>query len=74
MLTLVVGYLIGVFSVWYYWVFAAKFAPTEEIAVEILKKDGALMVTTLFDTSLSSVLFFDNVANNMDGNQGLPAK
>ena len=74
MLTLVVGYLIGVFSVWYYWVFAAKCASTEEVAVEILKKDGAPMVTTFFDTSLSGVLFFDNVANNMDGNRGLPEK
>ena len=39
-----VGYLIGVFSVWCYWDFAAKFSSTEEITVGIIKKDGAQMV------------------------------
>jgi len=38
------GYFFGVFSVWCYWYFAAKFAPTEKIAAEILSKDGSPMI------------------------------
>jgi hypothetical protein len=39
--TLAVGYLIGVLSVWLYWDFAGRFAPTHQIAAEIYSKDGA---------------------------------
>lgn len=39
-----IGYLTGVLSVWIYWDFAASYAPTEEIADEILSKDGAPQV------------------------------
>ena len=71
LLTLVVGYIIGVFSVWWYW----DFAPIEEVAAEILKKDGAPMVAApFFNADLSGVLFLYNVADNMDRNQILPTK
>jgi len=75
LLTLVVGYIIGVFSGWWYWDFAADFAPTEEVAAEILKKDGAPMVAApFFNADLSGVLFLYNVADNMGRNQILPTK
>ena len=63
------------FSVWWYWDFAAEFAPTEEIAAEILKKDGAPMGTAPFlMPDLSGVLFLYNVADNMERNQILSTK
>ena len=43
-----IGYLTGVLSVWIYWDFAASYAPTEEIADEILSKDGAPKVCAPF--------------------------
>ena len=58
LLTLVVGYIIGVFSVWWYWDFAAEFAPTEEVAVEILKKNGAPMVAAPFLMPIYLVFYF----------------
>ena len=39
--TLVVGYIAGVVGSWAYWDFASKYAPTTEIAAEIMSKDGA---------------------------------
>ena len=57
-LTLVVGYIIGVFSVCWYWDFAAEFAPTEEIAAAILKKDGAPMVAVPFLRPIYLVFYF----------------
>lgn len=41
LLTLAIGYLSGIVSVWVYWEFAGAYAPTEAIADEILSKDGA---------------------------------
>ncbi len=43
-----IGYLTGVLSVWIYWDFAASYAPTQEIADEILSKDGAPQVFAPF--------------------------
>jgi len=65
LLTLVVGYIIGVFSVWWYWDFAAEFSPTE-----IIKKDGAPMVAAHF----LMPIYLYNVVDNMDCNQILPTK
>tara|TARA_B100001093_G_scaffold458188_1_gene470447 strand:+ start:414 stop:674 length:261 start_codon:yes stop_codon:yes gene_type:complete len=47
-ITLGIGYLTGVLSVWIYWHFAASYAPTQEIADEIMTKDGAPQVLTPF--------------------------
>ena len=38
---LAVGYLSGVLSVWAYWDFAISFAPNDNLAGELLAKDGA---------------------------------
>lgn len=47
-ITLGIGYLTGVLSVWIFWDFAASYAPTQEIADRIMTKDGAPQVFALF--------------------------
>ena len=39
-MTLIIGYLTGVISIWAYWEFAGRFAPTEEKMLEVFQKDG----------------------------------
>lgn len=52
------GYLTGVLSVWIYWDFAASYAPTEEIADEILSKDGAPQVFAPFVMPIFVGIYF----------------
>ena len=47
-ITLGIGYLTGVLSVWIYWHFAASYTPTQEIADEIMTTDGTPQVLTPF--------------------------
>jgi len=47
-ITLAIGYLTGVLSVLIYKDFAASYAPTQEIADEIMTKDGVSQVLALF--------------------------
>ena len=53
-----IGYLTGVLSVWIYWDFAASYAPTEEIADEILSKDGAPQVFAPFVMPIFVGIYF----------------
>ena len=53
-----IGYLTGVLSVWIYWDFAASYAPTEEIADEILSKDGAPQVFASFVMPIFVGIYF----------------
>ena len=53
-----IGYLTGVLSVWIYWDFAASYAPTEEIADEILSKDGAPQVFAPFVMPIIVCIYF----------------
>ena len=53
-----IGYLTGVRSVWIYWDFAASYAPTEEIADEILSKDGAPQVFAPFVMPIFVGIYF----------------
>ena len=53
-----IGYLTGVLSVWIYWDFAASYAPTEEIAYEILSKDGAPQVFAPFVMPIFVGIYF----------------
>ena len=53
-----IGYLTGVLSVWIYWDFAASYAPTDEIADEILSKDGAPQVFAPFVMPIFVGIYF----------------
>jgi len=53
-----IGYLTGVLSVWIYWDFAASYAPTEEIADEILSKDGEPQVFAPFVMPIFVGIYF----------------
>ena len=57
-IVLSIGYLTGVLSVWIYWDFAASYAPTEEIADEILSKDGAPQVFAPFVMPIFVGIYF----------------
>ncbi len=58
LVTLAVGYITGVASVWAYWNFAGTYAPTAEIADEILTKDGAPQLFAPFVMPIFVVIYF----------------
>ena len=53
-----VGYLSGVLSVWVYWEVAISFAPNDQIAEELLAKDGAPQVFALFVMPFFVAVYF----------------
>ena len=53
-----IGYLSGVFSVWWYWDFAISFAPNDLIAEELLSKDGAPQLFAPFVMPLFVAVYF----------------
>ena len=58
LIVLVVGYFSGVLSVWAYWKFAISFAPNDNLAGELLSKDGAPQLFAPFVMPLFVAVYF----------------
>ncbi len=56
-MTLIIGYLTGVVSIWSYWEFAGRCAPTEEQMLDVFQKEGASRMLAPFVVPLYLPLY-----------------